>query len=179
MMKLNLREKLSVEGLRNLGGFAKDTAKGILITNEDTSSLNSYLTRSKSSWEMDQEEVACKLECVRFALESALDSKTGDFQNEKFQFIKDLVQSMLPGCTLRRNFRKSLTEKDNPYFAVTTDEHGLSEAKLVAYREIGKEPAYKNIMLFHFEQKLLMNGSVVPYFRMEVSNQVVTKKIQG
>lgn len=178
-MKLNLREKLSVEGLRNLGGFAKDTAKGVLLTNPDNSSLQSYLTRTKSSWEMDQEEIACKLECVRFALESALDPESGDFQNEKFGFIRDMVRSMLPGCTLRRNFKKSLTEKENPYFAVTTDEHGLSDAQLEAYREIGKEPAYKNVMLFHFEQKLLMSGAVVPYFRMEVSNQVVTKKIQG
>lgn len=176
---MKIREKLSVEGLRNLGGFVKDTAKGVLLTNEDNSSLNSYLTRTKSSWEMDQEEVACKLECVRFALESALDPESGDFQNEKFGFIRDMVKSMLPGCTLRRNFKKSLTEKENPYFAVTTDEHGLSEAQLAAYREIGKEPAYKNVMLFHFEQKLLMSGRVVPYFRMEVSNQVVTKKVQG
>ena len=176
---MKIREKLSVEGLRNLGGFVKDTAKGVLLTNEDNSALQSYLTRSKSSWEMDQEEIACKLECVRFALESALDPQTGDFQNEKFQFIKDMVKSMLPGCTLRRNFKSSLTERENPYFAVTTDEHGLPESKLAAYREIGKEPAYKNVMLFHFEQKLLMSGKVVPYFRMEVSNQVVTKKIQG
>lgn len=178
-MKLNLREKLSVEGLRNLGGFAKDTAKGILLTNEDNSSLNSYLTRTKSSWEMDQEEVACKLECVRFALESALSPETGDFQNEKFGFIRDMVKSMLPNCTLRRNFKVSLTEKENPYFAVTTDEHGLSDVELAAYREIGKEPAYKNVMIYHFEQKLLMSGKVVPYFRMEVSNQVMMKKVQG
>lgn len=176
---MKIREKLSVEGLRYFGGFVKDTAKGVLLTNEDNSSLNSYLIRTKSSWEMDQEEVACKLECVRFALESALDPKTGDFQNEKFQFIKDLVKTMLPECTLRRNFKSSLTEKENPYFAVTTDKYGLTEAQLAAYREIGKEPAYKNVMLFHFEQKLLMNGTVVPYFRMEVSNQVVTKKVQG
>lgn len=170
-------KKLTLDGLRNAKHVLKETVKGVVLTNEDNASLESYLVREKSSWEMDQEEIETKFECIRFALESALDKESGEFEFQKWNFIRDMVKNMFPDCNLIKNFKDSLSEKEDPYCALVTHNVGLSEKKIQEMKDQGYVPVRKRIMLFHYERKLLMDGRVIPYFRMELVNNVDVKRV--
>lgn len=170
-------KKLTIDRIKNAKHVLKETVKGVVLTNEDNSSLESYLVREKSSWEMDQEEIETKLECVRFALESTLDKESGDFQLQKWSFIRDMVKNMFPDCDLLKNFKDSLTEKEDPHCTLVTSNIGLSEKEIQEMKDQGYVPIRKRIMVFHYERKILMDGTLIPYFRMELVNKVDIKRV--
>lgn len=145
--------------------------KAMFNTRPEAKAVESFAFHEQTSDEMESYEIKCKLECIRFALESCVD-KPGHFQMEKIGFIADMGLSMGFGieCSIAENIWES-----NGMFRVYSTE--CSPEFQVALNEQGQEFEKRYLMLYRYEEVRTSANTVKPVFKMEVLNAVKSKKV--
>ena len=147
------------------------TIKQILHTKPEANCVESFTFHTESSDEMEQKEIAVKLESVRLVLESCVD-RPGHFQMEKIEFVKDFVRSL--GFGMERAISEDIWNSKGIIRIYSTARSKEVEAALA---EQGLQFLKRYLMEYQYQEVRVSSDTIKPVFKMEPMNTVKTKKI--